>query len=144
MRFTVARSWNAYQGTYVNNPRMFSATGSDFKYCQHRRIMNIGAAVLQQYFDFRLSVGVATDTKTGKILEEDAKEMETGAVNALSAALMAKPKASGVACVVSRDDLIIQTETLHVTGRIQPFGYPKAIDIDLAFQVAIAATNTAA
>jgi hypothetical protein len=106
--------------------------------------MNIGAAVLQQYFDFRLSVGVATDTKTGKILEEDAKEMETGAVNALAAALMAKPKASGVACVVSRDDNLIQTETLHVTGRIQPMGYPKAIDIDLAFQVAIAATTTAA
>jgi hypothetical protein len=143
-RFTVARSWNAYQGTYVNNPRIFSANGSDFKYCQHRRIMNIGAAVLQQYFDFRLSVGVATDTKTGKILEEDAKEMETGAVNALAAALMAKPKASGVACVVSRADNLIQTETLHVTGRIQPFGYPKAIDIDLAFQVAIAATTTAA
>jgi hypothetical protein len=143
-RFTVARSWNAYQGTYVNNPRIFSANGSDFKYCQHRRIMNIGATVLQQYFDFRLSVGVATDTKTGKILEEDAKEMENGAVNALAAALMAKPKASGVACVVSRSDNLIQTETLHVTGRIQPFGYPKAIDIDLAFQVAIAAATTAA
>lgn len=143
MRFTVARSWTSYEGVYVNNPRILSATGSDFKYCQHRRVMNIGARALQRYFDWRLSVGVATDTKTGKILEEDAKEMEQGAVNALAAVLLAKPKASGVACVVSRDDLILQTETLHVTGRIQPLGYPKFIDIDLAFSTAVAATTAA-
>lgn len=133
MRFTVLRSWTSYAGTYVNNPRMMSPEGSDFKYCQARRVINIAAAVLQRYFDLRLSVAVAVDSKTGKILEEEAKEMESGAVAAMAAALTAKPKASAVSCVVSRDDNILSTELINVTARVTPLGYPKAIEIDLAF-----------
>jgi outer membrane lipoprotein SlyB len=134
LRFTCLRSWNSYAGTYVNNPRMLSVQGSDFKYCQARRVINIAAAVLQRYFDWRLSVPVAIDTKTGKILEEEAAEMDKGATAAMAAALTAKPKASGVKCVVSRDDNILATELIHVTARVVPLGYPKAIDIDLAFE----------
>jgi hypothetical protein len=39
-RFTVLRTHEDIQGVYVNNPRVFSASGSDFEFFQHRRVMN--------------------------------------------------------------------------------------------------------
>jgi len=131
--FTTLRTWSSYQGIYINNARIHSDSSSDFQYVHLRRVMNIGAAALQRFFDFRLSVGVLTNPN-GTVAEQDLKEMEVGATNAMATQLLAEPSASAVQCVLSRDDNLLVTQTIHATARIRPLGYPKFIEVDLAFQ----------
>src|SRR5690606_24080909 len=91
MRATVLRTWSSPQGVYVNRPRIFSADGSDFYLVPHRRVMNLAYRTLLAYFVRRLNKPVRVNTTTGKIREEEALEIETGADAVLRAALMADP-----------------------------------------------------
>lgn len=136
-RFTTLRSWDGYGGVFVNNPRIFSTAGSDFEFVQHRRVLGLAERALYSYLVRRLSKPIRVSVKTGKILEEDAQEIETGADSAIRAVLMAKPKASGGGfsagrfVQLSRDDLLLQTKTLTGQCRVVPLAYPKFIDFDI-------------
>lgn len=132
-RFYVLRTFNEVQGVYVNRPRIFSADGSDFYLIPHRRVLNLAHAALRAYFVRRLSKPVLVNKTTGKILEEEALEIEAGAIAAMEAVLMAKPKASGVTFVLSRDDNLLSTKTLNGQARVIPLAYPEFINLDLGF-----------
>lgn len=132
-RFYVLRTWEGYQGVYVNRPRLFSVTGSDFELVPHRRVMNIARDVLRNYFTRRLNKPIRIDKATGYILEAEALEIEKGATAALRSALTQKPKASEAVFVLSRSDNILSTKTLTGDARIVPLGYPEIADLSLAF-----------
>jgi hypothetical protein len=132
-RFCVARTWQDAQGVYVNNPRLFSPTGSDFQYLQHRRVMNIAKAALRTYFQRRLSEEINVDATTGFILEQDAGEIEAGANAILAAVLTSTPKASKATFTLSRTDNLLSTQTLTGQARIIPLAYPKFINLDIGF-----------
>jgi uncharacterized protein DUF2586 len=145
-RFTVARTWQDVQGVYVNNPRIFSATGSDFEFTQHRLVMNEAKKAARLYFQRRLSKAIRVSLATGFILEEEALEIEAGANAAVSAVLMAKPMASGGGhgasegrpagdfIRISRTDNILSTKTITVVGAIVPLAYPKVVNFDIGFR----------
>lgn len=132
-RFYTLRTWEGYQGTYVNRPRLFSVTGSDFQLVPHRRVMNIARDVLRNYFTRRLNKPVRVDRKTGFILEAEALEIESGANAALAAALVSKPKASAAIFVLSRYDNLLATRTLTGEARVTPLAYPELVDLSLGF-----------
>jgi hypothetical protein len=142
-RFCVLTTNDEVQGVYVANPNLLSASGSDFKYLQHRRVMNIARSTLQSYFTRVLSRPIrvyASGTRAGKILESEAVRIENGASAALSAALMAEPMVSGGGFAsgaefvhVSRDDLLLSTFTLSAQASIVPLSYPKTINIEIGF-----------
>lgn len=132
-RFTVLRTIAGFQGTFVNNPNLFSATGSDFQFMQHRRVMNIAKIALQGYFLKRLSQPIQVNATTGFILESEALEIEAGARSVLRSVLRAKPKASAVDFTLSRTDNLLSTKTLNGQARITPLAYPKTINLDLGF-----------
>jgi hypothetical protein len=132
-RFTVLRTFEGRQGVYVNRPRLFSAAGSDFQLVPHRRVMNLGRAALDQYFQLRLSRPVLVDASSGFILEEEALEIESGALAVLRATIMAKPKASGVLFVLSRIDNLLSSKTMTGDARIIPLAYPEFINIGVSF-----------
>lgn len=133
-RFTVLRTIDGIPGVYVNNARIFSAPGSDFKYVQHRRVMNIAKAALRLYFMRRLSEPVRVDKRTGFILETEAQEIDAGATAAMSAVLGAAPKASDWSFRLNRTDNILATETIAGGARITPLAYPKTFNLDIAFR----------
>jgi len=133
-RAITLRTFLELQGTYINNPRLLSASGSDFEFIQHRRIMNIARLALINYFTRRLSKPVLVNATTGTILEEEARDIEAGADALLSATLLTKPKASDARCVLNRTDNIISTKKLRATAYIVPLAYPKLIEIDLGFR----------
>lgn len=140
-RFTALRTHGDIQGVYVNNPRIFSALGSDFEFMQHRRVMNLAKTALRLYFQRRLSKPVLVNASTGFILEAEALEIESGANAILRGVLMAKPKASGGGFAngrdfvrLSRTDSLLSTKTLNVQAGIVPLAYFKAIFIDLGFR----------
>lgn len=141
-RFCVARTIDGKQGVYVNNPRLLSASGSDFEFAQHRRVYNLGRRGLRLYFTDRLSKPILVSATTGFILESEALEIEAGADAVMRALLRSKPKCSGGGidgkasrfCKLSRTDNLLSTKTLTVQGAIIPLAYPKAINIDLGFK----------
>ncbi len=132
-RFTVLRTWDGFQGVYVNRPRLMSPDGSDFQLLAHRRVFNLGAEAIRAFLIRRLNKEVQVDKKTGFILESEALEIEAGARAAMRAVLLAKPKASDVQFVLSRVDNLLSTKTLNYQARIVPLAYPEFITGDLGF-----------
>jgi hypothetical protein len=96
------------------------------------------------YFIRRLNRPVRVDTSTGFILEADAVEIEAGATETLRAALLAKPKASGVQFILSRVDNVLATKTLTGRARVIPLAYPEFIEIEVGFYNPALATPAAA
>jgi hypothetical protein len=132
-RFYTLRTWEGYQGVYVNRPRLFSVTGSDFQLVPHRRVMNVARDVLRNYFSRRLNKPVRVDRDTGFILEAEALEIESGATAALRTALTTKPKASDAVFVLSRYDNLLASKTLTGDARVTPLAYPELVEIALGF-----------
>lgn len=130
-RFTVLRTWNGIEGVYINRPRLFSPTGSDFTIVPYRRVINITTEALRLYLIRRLNRPVRVSKKTGFILEQDAVEIERGGIAVMRSLLGEAPKASGWQFVVSRTDNVLATKTLTTTGRVIPLGYPEFIDFEI-------------
>jgi len=132
-RFTVLRTIEGLQGVYINRPRIFSPAGSDFQLLPHRRVMNLAHAALRVFFMRRLSKVVLVDATTGFILEEEALEIESGALAVMRATLRTKPKASGVLFALSRTDNLLSTKTMTGDARIIPLAYPEFINLTVGF-----------
>lgn len=138
--FTTLRSHPGESGVFVNNPRIQSADGSDFIFVQYRRVMNILRTALQAYLRTRLSLDVRVQThgpKAGFILESDAREIELGANAALWRASKEGRYISGGPTderfTLTRNDPILQTQTLTYDARAVPLGYVKEISGALGF-----------
>lgn len=133
-RFTVLRTWDVIQGTYVNRPRIFSPDGSDFQLIPHRRVMNKAETALYAYLIRRLNQPVRVNATTGFILESEALEIEGGANAILAGELLANPDASAARFVLSRTDNILSNKTLTGDCRVIPLGYVEFITVNIAFQ----------
>lgn len=132
-RFLTLRTWEDIGGVYVNNPRILSAVGSDFKYMQHRRLINTAKRALRVYFTRRTSVPVLVNATSGFILASEAAAIDAGANAILAAALTSLGKVSAASFTLNRMDNILSTETLAGQAAITPLGYPKTFTIDIGF-----------
>lgn len=131
-RFLTLRTWDG-TGVYVNRARLFSAPGSDFQIIPDRRVINLAHTSLRSYFKRRLNTPILVNPETGYILEREAREIELGAIAAMRALLMAKPKASGVDFELSRTDNLLATKTLTGQGFVIPLGYAEFIELEVGF-----------
>jgi Protein of unknown function (DUF2586) len=132
-RFTVLRTWDNEPGVYVNRPRLFSSPSSDFQLMPHRRVMNLGHSALRTYFTRRLNSPILVAKATGFILEEEALEIEAGAMAILRDVLLAKPKASATLFALARNDNLLSTKTLTGDMRVVPLAYPEFITLTVGF-----------
>jgi len=138
-RFTVLRTWDGEQGVYTCNPRLFSPSGSDFQWFQHRRVMNLLKRTTRLFFQRRLSKPIKVDANKGTILESEAVAIEAACNAAIRNAIMAKPMASAGAygqvkfVKIDRNTNLLQGDKLQVSEGIVPLFYPKLILIDTGF-----------
>lgn len=132
-RACVLRTWDGLQGVYVNRPLILSAAGSDFSIFPHRRVINLVHAALRAFFIRRLNKPVRVNKTTGFILEEEAQEIEAGALATMRAAVMNKPKASGITFTLSRTDDLLSTKTMTGDARVVPLAYPETISLEVGF-----------
>ena len=141
-RFSTARTFIGLPGFYLTAGRMFAASGSDYEFVQHRRVMDrackLSRAALLPY----LNDSVRVDTKTGGIDEGDARDVETSLEASLDADLVGAGHATRAKGRVIRTDAIIQTKTMRVSLNIIPKGYLRAIGITLSFINPALATAT--
>lgn len=130
-RFTTLRTITGIQGAYVTNARLFSATGSDFQYMQHGRVMDIGSKAVRQAILRYLNASVRVNSATGAILEQDARAIETVVESQLRAAVGAF--VTDVSVQVDRTVNMLSTNKLVLRHRIIPLGYAKAIEQEIGF-----------
>lgn len=129
LRFAALRTVEGYEGTYVNNPRLHSVSGSDYKYLQHIRVLFRACEITFKALTKRLSADVLTDPKTGFILEEEALEIEGGLRSQLDDALVTPRRCSAATFELARTDDILATEELRGEVGVQFKGYPKKFTI---------------
>lgn len=129
LRYGVLRTHNQLSGVYVNRPRLFSPQGSDFRLMPHRRVFNVGLDALDLYFLKRLNKPVIVSSKTGFLLESEAREIELGAEATLRTALLAEPMASDISFKLSRTDNVLSGLTLSGEMRVLPLAYPEYISL---------------
>lgn len=136
LSFLTLRSWSGRGGAYVNMPRMFSPSGSDFDVIQKVRVWNLAQIAVSNFFERRLQKPVLV-TSRGTIADAFAKDLEKGCGQMLSGILLAKPKASDLQVSVSRTDNLTNTTTPTITVDIgiRPLGYPVYFNISLGFSV---------
>lgn len=136
-RFTTLRTIIGLPGFYVTNGRMFSSPTSDYRYWQHRRVMDIASITVRaaqlQYLNDQIVVNGAQSKSPGTIREEDARGIDSSILSAMRAALSAPGFASGVSCMVNRTDNILSTSVLRVDYGVIPLGYLKQIQGTIGF-----------
>lgn len=130
-RFLTLRTWTKTQGVFINNPRLMSATGSDFTFIQHRRVMNHACAIVRDGLRIFSSDDVLVAPLTGYILEEEAVAIEAYVLAGLQA--LVGPEASAVAFTLSRSDNLLSTFTLRGQARATPLAYLKKIAVDISY-----------
>lgn len=126
-------------GYFITNARLKSATGSDYKYWQHGRLMDRACrTVAKAQVNFQ-SAGYATNSD-GTIEESEAKRLEAIVTEALKVALIDPINAEGRAGHVSdflyrvnRVNNFLQSETIMSKVAVRPLGYAKYITTELGF-----------
>jgi len=132
-RITTLRTIVGKSGFYVTSGQMLSAVGSDFRYLQHARVMDIGATTVRAAMLNYLNDSVRVNRDTGLILEEDAQSIENYITALMRTTLTQPGHASDVSCQVDRTVNILSTNKLVVRFRIIPLAYLKTIEGDIGF-----------
>jgi len=110
-----------------------SPTGSDYKYLQHGRVMDLAARSMRDVLGLQLSDDVPLNRASGYILESAARAIEGECNAGLRDVLVSKNFASSATCRVSRTDNIITSGNLTATYSVLPRGYIKTITGYLSF-----------
>lgn len=147
LRLATLRSIDGREGAYLTNPNLISASGSDYVYWQHARVMNKGCEIAFAILTGRLSQGVQTNPKPGPhgeiyILESDAQEIE-GLVNAELEKQLVKPRrVSNAKFVLSRTDDLGSNGPATLTGELQvsALRYVKKFKVNSRFVRTITAS----
>lgn len=137
-RFLSATTIPGLPGMYVVNSNLMAALGSDFNWLQHGHVMDKFCKILYQFFVNELSSAVRVNGTTGFILDADANDLEARCQAEIDAQLVnpgaISPMPQGTSNVqITRNNNILSTSTLIVTGLVIPLAYLKTIAITVAF-----------
>ena len=56
-----------------------------------------------------------------------------GELNAVVRPMVDADEAVAASCTIKRDENIVSTQNMTITVRVQPFGYPRTIALDMGF-----------
>ncbi len=138
-RFITVTSYpgDEQNGYYICNPNIMSGPTSDFNLLQLGRVMDEACRVTNGFFIKQISKAVRVNPRTGRILEIDAKALDSGNNQVIANAIIANGNASPLPndqyTTVSRVDNILNTQAVSVSVKILPLGYLKEITITMSF-----------
>lgn len=128
---TTARTFPRHAGVYLTNARILKASGSDFEFWQHRRVMNAACAAADDALFTLLSSSVQVDTATGHITESAATAVEAVCQSAINDRV--GKYVSGTSVTVDRTTNVLSTKSISIAVSIVPLGYLKAITVEIGF-----------
>lgn len=132
-RFMTVWTIPGYPGLYIKNPNLMAAN-TDFTALYYGSTMDLVCAVMRTAGMRFVNDAVRVDPVTGKILENDARDIERYCQTQLDTALTAPGYASAIRVVCSRNDNILTTKTINVTVYVIPLGYMLEIDVTIGFE----------
>ncbi len=147
-KISTMMTWSGISGFWFANANLKSGFGSDFRYLQHGRCMDVACRTTFEaefpYIADSLRTVEAEDATeehpVGSIDPLDAADVDASVSDALSDALLRPNNARGVPGHVSSVDFEIDflhnlntTDEIKSSVGIQPLGYPKKITTDLFF-----------
>jgi hypothetical protein len=134
-RMFALRTWNEFEGVYVNRPRTFCPRGSDFVLLPRGRVFDLCRKINRAYFLRLLSRGVPANATTGYIREDVARKWESGAQKSIWGVIGGVPMASSVNVIIWRtDNLLPEGAVMHVEFRMGPLVYVEQIGITSAMR----------
>lgn len=130
------------QGFYITNAPLLSATGSDFVYVQHGRVMDMACRVVRPEMlkvlsdELRTYPSPAPSGKVaGAIVEQDALDIDARVSKKLNAKVIATQNAVRATVAVVRDDVLTNPDSkLRTKVRVKPYFYPKVLETELGFE----------
>lgn len=133
-RYSTMRKVSGRTGFYITRGRQFASPGSPYSYTHHSRVINharkIGRNGLLDY----LNDDFLANPQTGRLLEDEAQNIDSELTNQMSAALIqSQPRhASSVAARVSRTDDLLGAGNMTGEFSVQPKGYAENVDFTIA------------
>lgn len=131
--FVTSRTHVGKTGFYLTHGRLMVAAGSDFKYLQYGRVMDIACAEIRAAQLEFLNDSVRVTRSTGRILEIDANNVESYIEGRVRSKVTEPGYASSVSVEVERTTNVLTTQKLVVRYRIVPLAYFKTIEGEVAF-----------
>lgn len=132
-RFISATTLNGFPGFYIVNPNTMATVGSALNWLQMRHVLNKMTQILYNFFTLQLSSSVRVSTTTGFILPQDANALESQCNAQINAGLVNTGDVSGASIAITRNNNILSTHQLIVTGTIIPLAYLKTISVTIQF-----------
>lgn len=132
-RFSTLRTHVGEPGFFITNARIMSSPTSDFRYWQHRRVMDIASTTVRSGQLQYLNSSVRIDAETGLINENDARAIEKNIEAKMRATVTQPGYASDCSVTVDRTVNMLTTETLKIKYRVVPLGYAKTIQGEIGF-----------
>lgn len=131
-------------GVYINNANVLSPNGSDYKWLQHIRVINLACTIAWQRLAALLSLGVQTtdpDPQQGNkifITETDAQRVESFVNGGFSPPLDKQVKAVGFALSRTDDLSSNSASKVHGTVKVVAKRYLKDFEVEASFAKTIA------
>jgi hypothetical protein len=130
--FTTLRTHPGRSGYYVTNGRILASPGSDYRYLQYGRVVDIACkAIRSAQLDF-LNDAVKVSSSTGRIIEEDARNVEANVEAKVRAAVTEPGYASNIQVTLDRTTNVLSTQKMVMRYRITPLAYAKTIEGEVA------------
>lgn len=130
-RLSTLRTFIGKQGFYVTTGRILAASGSDFAYQQHRRVMDAACSAARKGMLEFLNDSILVNSSTGFIQETEARSIEANIEGRIRTALSGH--VSDVQVTVNRTENMLSSQTLKLTVRIVPLGYARTVSAELGF-----------
>ena len=134
LRATTLRTW-PQDGTqvFITNPRVMSASGSDYQFAQHARVSHKVCKIVRRVLEGRSSADLLVSEQTGYILDTEANDIEAEVNAALRDEVTARRNATQVLFRMNRTDNLLSTFTLQGSARIIPLAYAKRFNVTVGF-----------
>jgi hypothetical protein len=133
------RTYPKTSGIFITNAWLKSPTGSDYRYWQHGRVMDVACDEVYQQQQKFISAEPRTNPD-GTIFENDARAWEEQVTNGLNNKLLRPKNASGtpghvseLSYAIDRSIDLLTTQSIESNVAVRPLGYPKLINTTLGF-----------
>lgn len=141
-RLVTLRTYQGQPGFYVTSAKTAASTTSDFQYLVYRRLMDLGCKVARNGLLEYLNVELRVNAKNGRILEVDARMVDTKIEGLLKVALVDEGHASAVRFRTNRTDNILSLQKLRGDIRIAGLSYARGVEATIGlFNPALAVVS---
>lgn len=146
-KFTTVKTFIGKPGVYLENVRLMSQFGSDYKYFQHGQLIDraliVGRDGLLPYLSRALDVKTS-QLEAGRLTESQAIDIEQVISALLSDDLVQPGSIQGLTFLVDRTRNVKTTEQIGGKIYISAKGYPKSVDLVAGLANALPAQPSAA